>query len=54
MLRRDYKNYIFIKIKYFKHKKTTIDASVTIGVDTKTWHFSYISEFTNLSENLII
>jgi len=39
------------KEKFFVHPTTELDANVTIGKDTKIWHFSHIMENTIIGEN---
>ena len=38
-------------VKYFAHKSVYIDDKVSIGKDTKIWHFSHILSYTTIGEN---
>lgn len=37
--------------KYFVHKSSYVDENVTIGSNTKIWHFSHILSNTTIGEN---
>ena len=37
--------------KYFAHESSFVDADVSIGDDTKIWHFSHVLSGTNIGEN---
>jgi UDP-2-acetamido-3-amino-2,3-dideoxy-glucuronate N-acetyltransferase len=41
-------------MRYFKHKSAVIDKPVSIGDDTKIWHFSHISENAQIGKNVVI
>jgi len=38
-------------MSYFAHKTAIVDEGVTIGEDTKIWHFSHILSNTNIGKN---
>lgn len=39
---------------YFVHKSSYVDENVSIGVDTKIWHFSHIQKGVHIGENCTI
>jgi len=41
-------------MKYFKHETAFIDEPVSIGCNTKVWHFSHISAHAKIGKNVII
>ncbi len=38
-------------VKYFAHESSFVDKNVTIGDDTKIWHFSHILSGSNIGDN---
>jgi UDP-2-acetamido-3-amino-2,3-dideoxy-glucuronate N-acetyltransferase len=41
-------------MKYFKHETAVIDQPVSIGDESKIWHFSHISENAKIGKRVII
>jgi len=42
------------KIDYFIHKSSYIDDDVTIGRNTKIWHFSHIQSGSSIGDNCVL
>ena len=43
-----------MRINYFLHESSFVDDNVTIGNDTKIWHFSHIQSGANIGKNCSI
>ncbi len=43
-----------MKKKYFIHKSSYVDENVSIGADTKVWHFSHIQSGSKIGQNCSI